>query len=315
MGTLQVLLLGGAPEEVLRQGAQEAFETFERIEQSLSKFLPSSDLSILNQLGAWQAVAAGSDLRLCLERAREAWEVTGGAFDPTVGRLLEAWGLVGMEGRIPDAKDIDGLVRAGGMGHVIVGSRTVQFDRPGISVDLGGIAKGYAVDRVARDLRARGIPVGAVISGRSSVVVWGAPPGEERWRFEVVHPSDPEEILAELRVEPGAISSSATDERRFERGGVEYGHIVDPRTGHPARGVRAVTVWTETALLGDVLSTTLFVLGREALAPGGAAERLVRLWHGGEGEPRASFLLALENQRLWGGIELVRHAVGLPAFE
>lgn len=314
MGTLQVLLLGGAPEKVLREGAQEAFDTLGRLEGALSKFLPSSDLSILNQLGALGPVAVGGDLRHLLARAREAWEITGGAFDPTVGPLLEAWGLVGMEGRIPGERELEALVRSGGMRHVILGERTVGFDRPGIRVDLGGIAKGHAVDAVAGGLRARGIPVGAVISGRSSIVVWGAPPGEDLWRFDVVHPSDPEETLAELRVEPGAVSSSAADERRFERGGVAYGHVLDPRTGRPARGVRAVTVWTETALLGDVLSTALFILGREGLAPGGPAERLVRLWHVGEGEPRASFLLALANPHVWGGLEVVRHAIGRPGF-
>jgi len=317
MGTLNVLLLGGASEKVLREGAQDALDCLVRLEQSLSKFLPSSDLSILNFLGATQPVNVGSDLLHLLLRSREAWEITGGAFDPTVGGLLEAWGLVHMDGRIPDDAEIEKVLAATGMDHVIVreGLGTVQFDGPGVSLDLGGIAKGYAVDFLADLLREREIPVGAVISGRSSVVTWGSPPDGDRWRFEVVDPSDAEEALRTLLVEPGAVSTSSASERRFLRGGREYGHVMNPRTGSPARGVKAVTVWTETALMGDVLSTTLFVLGREGLVEHGAAERLVRKWHGGPGAPRASFLLVVENPAVWGGFDVVLHHIGKPGFE
>jgi hypothetical protein len=131
----------------------------------------------------------------------------------------------------------------------------------------------------------------------------------------VEHPLEPEKVLCTLLVEPGAVSSSSTTERRFFRRGKEYGHVLDPRTGRPARGVRSVTLWTETALLGDVLSTAAYVLGRDALSPGGPVETLAQRWHEGEDEPRVSVLLIEENPRLWGGIETIVRHFGHPAFE
>ncbi len=314
MGTVNVLLLWGLPESPLRSAAQEAFETFERLEGALSKFLPSSDVSLLNLLGASRPVRVGRDLAFLLERAREAWEATGGAFDPAIGSVLGAWGLVDLEGRVPSPSEIEAARLSSGMAHVRIDpSGAVSFERPGVSLDLGAIAKGYAVDVVAERLKALGIPSGAVIAGRSSAAVWGEPPSGDAWRFEVVHPSDPDRSLRTLYVEPGAVSTSSASERKFVRGGREYGHVIDPRTGAPARGVKCATVWTESALLGDVLSTTLFILGREALEEGGAAQRLLERW-GGTAGPRASVLLALENPRVWGGLELLERHFGAPGF-
>lgn len=316
MGTRNVLLVSGLPEPDLRAAAQEAVETIERLEGALSKFLPSSDLSHLNLLGASQPVRVGKDLLSLLLRAREAWEATEGAFDPAVGPLLEAWGLVDLEGRIPTPAEVEGARALGGMAGVEVDalSGTASFARPGMSLDLGGIAKGYAVDAVADRLVARGVPAGAVLSGRSSARVWGRPPGEEAWRFDLVHPSDPERSLRTVLVETGAVSASSASERKFVRGGRTYGHVIDPRTGAPARGVLSATVWTESALLGDVLSTALLVLGREGLEEGGAAERLLERWGGPGRGARASVVLAVENPRLWGGFEVVERHFGEPGF-
>jgi hypothetical protein len=189
-----------------------------------------------------------------------------------------------------------------------------------VVVDLGAIAKGYAVDRVAERLRAREIPTGAMISGRSSIVFWGTPPGEDRWRVEVDDPRDPDEVLRALRVEPGAVSSSGSSEKRLVRGGREYGHVMDPRSGHPARGVNGVTAWTPSALLGDVLSTTVFVRGAPALESGGPVEKLLRGWSAEAAasagtEARASVLLLQENPRVWGGLDLRTWHFGRPGFE
>ncbi|MGQ9589704.1 MAG: FAD:protein FMN transferase [Planctomycetota bacterium] len=316
MGTRNVLLVSGLPERELREAAQEAFETIERLEGALSKFLPSSDLSHLNLLGASQPVRVGKDLLFLLLRAREAWEATGGAFDPAVGPLLEAWGFVGLEGRVPAPREVETARSLAGMVNVEVdpASGTASLARPGVSLDLGGIAKGYAVDVAADCLAARGVAVGAVLSGRSSARVWGRPPGEEAWRFDLVHPSDPEGSLRTVLVETGAVSASSASERKFVRGGRTYGHVIDPRTGAPARGVLSAAVWTESALIGDVLSTALLVLGREGLEEGGAAERLLERWKRPGSEARASVVLAVENPRLWGGFEVVERHFGKPGF-
>lgn len=318
MGTENVLLLAGADEQLLREAAQAAFEKLERLESELSKFLPESDVGLLNRLGAFQPVRLGRHTLRLLELSREAWELTGGAFDPTVGPLLEAWGLVDMEGRVPTDREIEDVLAVRGMDHVIVDRErgTATFDRPGVAVDFGAIGKGYAVDAIAALLVERGVTAGVVISGRSSVLAWGAPPGltPESWEFEVVHPDDESETVADLVAEPGSVSSSGASVRRFLRGGKEYGHIIDPRTGRPARRLRGVTIWTESALLGDVLSTAVFVLGRDALGSGGPAVRLLEAWKRPGTEARASILVLEEDSGVWGGLHVETFHVGRPGF-
>lgn len=316
MGTENVLLLAGSDEGRLQEAAREAFDLLDYLEQVLSKFLPDSDISLLNSLGATQAVRLGSDTLRLLKLSRQAWEISDGAFDPTLGGLLDAWGFVDMEGRIPGDAEIEQLLRARGMNHVIIDDKaaTARLDRPGVSVDLGGIGKGYAVDAMGGLLKDRGVEAGAVISGRSSVLAWGAPPGEDRWEFDAVHPDARDETLATLEVEAGVVSSSAASERRFVVRGRDYGHVLDPRTGRPARRVKGVTVWTESALLGDVLSTTLFVLGKEALGPQGCASRLAEAWKSGDEPARASVLLLEEDPGVWGGLQVEVFHIGLPGF-
>jgi thiamine biosynthesis lipoprotein len=310
MGTLNVLLLGGVSPAAARRGAQEAFDILARLEQALSRFLPASDVALLNALGGTRPVRVGRDLLEVLALARQGWALTGGAFDPTVGPLLDAWGFTGAEPRVPPAGEVERLAALCGMDRVIIDevAGTVRFDRNGASIDLGGIGKGYAVDAMAGRLRALGIPIGAVIAGRSSIAAWGAPPGEERWRFEVVHPEVEGEALAEIVAAPGAVTSSGAYGRRFFRAGVEHGHLLDPRTGRPARGAKSVTVWTETAALGEILSTALFVMGSAALP------WLQALRGEGRASPRVSALLALEDPGAWGGIRVETVHVGEPGF-
>jgi thiamine biosynthesis lipoprotein len=338
MGTENVLLLGvearpagGVPQgaldrAALDRAAQEAFDLLGRLERRLSKFLPESEVSEVNAAAASRPVAVSDDLFLLLERSREAWELSGGAFDPTVAPLMAAWGFADGEGRVPAGGEIDAALACRGMDLVELEAErgTVRFARPGVAIDLGGIAKGFAADRMAAGLRARGVPFGAVISGRSSVVTWGTAPGDEGgWRFEVAHPGSGEaagEPVAALRAAPGAVSSSGASERRFRRGGKDYGHVLDPRSGRPAERVFGATVWTETGLLGDVLSTVLFVRGLEALeAPGagagGGLPELARRWSASpQGEGRFSALVIEADPGVWGGLGVRVVHRGPPGF-
>ncbi|MBN1443824.1 MAG: FAD:protein FMN transferase [Planctomycetes bacterium] len=316
MGTESRFLLRADDSRGLRKTVQEVFDLVHGLEQKLSKFLPESEVSLVNRLAAVRPVAVGEDLLFLLRRAREAWELTEGAFDPTVGGLLAAWGLVDLRGRLPADEEIEALLRARGMDRVIVDDerREVRFDGPGVSVDLGGIAKGYAADRAAERLRRAGIEAGAVIAGRSTLLCWGAPPGEARWRVGVVHPEDPGEFLCTVLAEPGAISSSGAYERFVRVGARDCGHVIDPRTGRPARCVKGATVWTSSALLGDVLSTALFVLGERALEPGGCAERLARAWAAEDEPARVSVLLIEPDTRVWGGLRIEERHQGPAAF-
>ena len=152
LGTLNVLLLNGNQED-----AQAAFDCLTVIEQRLSKFLPESDVSLLNTLGSSRPVTVGKELLELIHRSREAWELTGGAFDPTIGPLMQAWGLVDMEARTPDSSELSRLLECRGMDLVEVDPETctVSFTRPGVSLDLGAIGKGEAIRATAVALLGR----------------------------------------------------------------------------------------------------------------------------------------------------------------
>lgn len=319
LGTHNVLLLAGDDGPRLRKRAQRAFDAILALEEKLSKFREDSEVSLVNRLGAQREVRVGPDLIALLDVARRAWDATGGAFDVTVGGLLEAWGLVEMSARRPDDAELERLLGRRGMDLVAVEAATggVRLRRDGVAIDLGGIGKGYAIDRAVDVLREEGIEAGAIVSGRSTVVTWGQPPaGAEGggWRVEVVHPVLEGEALCTLSAHPGAISTSGAYERWVRDGSRRIGHVIDPRTGRPSCAVEGVTVWTPSALLGDVLSTALFVLGEEAFDSTGKLERLVEAL-GEPGAPaRATVLLAMPDTSSWGGVRVRYEALGAPGF-
>ena len=141
---------------------------------------------------------------------------------------------------------------------------TVRFDRPGVELDLGGIGKGYAVDRVVSLLRERGIASALVNLGGSSVYGLGAPPGKPAWEIGVQDPARPAKTALTVALRDRALSVSGGTQRFFEKDGVAYSHIMDPHTGRPVQGLLSVAVLTERATDGDALDNVLFVQGLEA---------------------------------------------------
>ena len=271
LGTLNVLLLvespGGPAARELDGLAARAFSEMRALEEELSKFEPESEVSLLNYLGAENPMVVSDELFFLLRVSREYWQKTGGAFDPTLAHLSAAWGFDDHRGRVPSDDEITALLDRAGMDGVVLeeATQSVFLSRPGLAVDLGGIGKGYIIDRAVRVLRESGVEAGAFLSGRSSLVFWGRPGPDDYWRVGVSDPREADRICLEFEVEEGAVSSSSPSERYFERDGVRHGHVLDPRTGRPVchRGL-GVTVWTPDAMVGDVASTALFVLGSDA---------------------------------------------------
>lgn len=314
MATWNVLLLVERPEAaasgtMLDRAAAEAFRLMARLEEELSKFLPESEVSLMNALAAGQPVRVSSTLFHILEACKRYWEATGGAFDPTVGPLLFAWGFDRGNHRVPAEEEIRELLTARGMDHVQLDPerQEVRFDRAGVAIDLGAIGKGFIADRAAALLKGQGIEAGALLSGRSTIVVWGSAPDGGRWRVGVADPNDPDEDRLELAVAEGSISTSADYEKKFSAGGVEYGHIFDPRRGRPVRpeeqGCLSVTVWAREAMPGDAISTALYVLGREA------GESALEAF-----APISAVFLESDSS-VWGGVRSTEVHRGVPGFE
>jgi len=265
MGTTATVRACGSSPAELRQVTAEALDEVDRVDRLLSHYREASPLSRLNREAASGPVAVDTELvellDACLRWSRES----DGAFDVTVGPLMKAWGFFHDEGRLPDERQIQAALAVVGYRHVVLDREhgTVRFDRPGVELDLGGIGKGYAVDRVVELLRRRGIVSALVNLGGSSVYGLGAPPWAEAWEVGIQDPSDPGQQAVSLTLRDRALSVSGSYARSFEKDGVTYSHIMDPRTGRPVQGVLSVAVLSAGATDGDALDNVLFVQGLE----------------------------------------------------
>ncbi len=232
-----------------------------RIDALMSHYKPESQLSRVNREAATAPVPVDRELLDLVARSLEFSDLTGGAFDisyASVGYLYEY-----REHRRPTDAEIEAALPSVNWRLIEVDRQasTIRFHRPGMRIDLGGIAKGHAVDRGIAILQQRGIAHGNVTAGGDSRIL-----GDRRgrpWIVGIRHPDDPERVIARIPLEDAAISTSGDYERYFDEDGVRHHHIIDPRTGRSAAGVRSVTVIGPEAILTDGLSTSLFVLGPE----------------------------------------------------
>ena len=232
-----------------------------RIDALMSHYKPESQLSRINREAATAPVKVDAELAGLIARALEFSELSGGAFDITyasVGYLYDY-----REHRHPTEAQIQAALPAINWHHVAVDreASTVQFLKPGVRIDLGGIAKGYAVDSCIRILSARGIRNASVTAGGDSRLL-----GDRRgrpWVVGIRHPDDPGRVIARIPLEDAAISTSGDYERYFDECGVRYHHIIDPHTGKSPVGVRSVTVIGPDATLTEGLTKSVFIMGPE----------------------------------------------------
>jgi len=263
MGSAATVRACGPERTALASAVDAGLDEVDRLDALLSHYREDTPLSRLNREAARGAVAVPPELAellaVCLRWSRDS----DGAFDVTVGPLMKAWGFFRDEGRRPDDAQLQAALALVGYRHVVVDRErhTVRFDRPGVELDLGGIGKGYAADRVAAVLRRRGIASALVNLGGSSVYGLGTPPGAPGWEVEIADPKAPDRKALSVSLRDRALSVSGGYARFFVKDGVTYSHIMDPRTGYPVRGVLSVAVVSASATDGDALDNVLFVQG------------------------------------------------------
>jgi thiamine biosynthesis lipoprotein len=263
MACVYTIVAYGADAAALQAAGERALDEVDRIDRLMSHYRPDSPLSRVNREGAHGPVAVPPELaafvELCLRYSRES----GGAFDVTVGPLMKTWGFFGGEGRLPDESEIAAARESVGFTHVIIDLQrsTIAFDRPGVELDLGGIAKGYAVDRAVAVLARAGVAAALVSAGGSTVYGMGAPPGRKGWEVSIQDPLRPRRIARRVVLRDRALSVAGARGKFFEAGGVVYSHIMDPHTGRPVRDVAGTAVLTDTGTAGDALDDAFFVLG------------------------------------------------------
>jgi thiamine biosynthesis lipoprotein len=229
----------------------------------------TSELGRVNQSAGKQAVSVSAELMAVLRRALYFAELTGGAFNPAIGPLVKLWGIGTENARLPDEGMIRDALALTDYRDVEVdaGRQTVYLQHEGMSLDLGGIAKGYAADEVVKLLREAGIRR-AVIDLGGNVYAHGSKSNGQKWRIGVQNPLlSRGEYLAVEEAADKALVTSGVYERFFEENGIRYHHILDSKTGYPAAtGLLSVTIITVSSTDADALSTSVFALGYEKSA-------------------------------------------------
>ena len=250
-------------EAAARAAIAAAFAEFDRLEDALSVWRPGSDVQRLNAAAGADPVAVGPDMLAVLDAAQDASRETRGAFDVTFGALSDIWRFDhDQDNRVPSADEI--AARLPLIDHAAVvtdrAAGTARITRPGVKVHLGGIGKGYAVDRAAALLRAAGFNDFALQAGGDLYA--SGRRGDRPWRMGLNDPRGAGgESFATIELHNETFSTSGDYERFFLKDGVRYHHILDPRTGQPARGCRSVTIVAASALQADWLSTGVFIMG------------------------------------------------------
>jgi thiamine biosynthesis lipoprotein len=263
MGTKFTIYLYAPDQETAAAAFGAAFEEIERVEEDLSTYRPTSELSRINHTAGHQSITTDPETFRLLQISLGYGAKTGGAFDVTVGPLMRAWGFFRGQGKYPaDAELAEARAQVGWQRVVLdPRNRTLRFDQDGVELDLGGIGKGYAADRVAEVLRDAGIKAALVDAGSSTIYALGAPPGKSAWRVRISRPGHPRYTLAMVSLRDTSVSTSGSYEKFFRLNGHVYCHIMDPRIGKPVEGMLQTTVIAPSAMDSDALSTSTFVLG------------------------------------------------------
>lgn len=247
--------------DTARLAMDAAFAEVARLENVVSEWSSSSEISRINATPSQTPVRLSPELFGVIHRALWFAGQTGGAFDPSFAGCAQVWSIP--EQRIPTALELADCKRMVGYESILLNSQssTIKLDKPGMRIGLGGIGKGYRVDRAAEILEHHGI-TSYVVNGGGDIRL-SAGEYHEPWLVEIDHPRAPGQRLGSINLHRGAIATSGDSSWYFDNAGVRYHHIFDPRTGEPARRSIAVTVIAERAIDADALATGLFVLGPE----------------------------------------------------
>jgi FAD:protein FMN transferase len=260
MNTTFEVFIVGEEKVYAGQAAQEAFLEVEKLERELSRFDSGSDVAQLSRLKAGERLRVGLPTFECLTIARQVWADTGGAFDVTVGSLMNIWRNKDKSPRTPTDEELATARARTGMNllELSADDHSVSIKADRVQIDLGAVGKGYAVDRMMAILVDWSIKRAMVHGGRSSILAMGAPPaaprvGDERgWKLAICKDEGETPPLGYIRLKDRSLSGSASPKSAQ--------HIVDPRTGRMSEANRDAWVVADTGALSDCLSTAFVVL-------------------------------------------------------
>jgi len=257
-----VLYHPGKTDEQLHAIINHAFQRMEQIDSLTNNYSDSSQISFVNKSAAVRAVSVDTSLMTILRASQEVSLKTAGNFDMTIGAIKKLWKFESERPHVPEADSIQKMLRFVNYKLVKLASEKVKFQNSGVNLDLGGIAKGYAIDEAIRIIKEAGVQDALVNAGGDLRVICSDLTRGKR-RIWVRHPRNEGKFVGQFPLDEGSVATSGDYERYFFQDSVRYHHILDPKTGYPSKKCVSVTVQTKNAITADALATAIFVMGPE----------------------------------------------------
>ena len=235
-----------------------------RIENLVSDWIPTTQISQVNQNAGIKPIKVDQEVFDLVERAIKISKLTSGAFDISYASMDKIWKFDGSMKQMPTEEAIKKSVEKVGYQNIILNptDKTIFLKNKGMKLGLGGIAQGYIADKIKEVLQEKGCTSGLVnVSG--DINTWGKQPNGQPWTVGIINPMNKNKVFATFILDDSAVETSGSYEKFVVFNGKRYSHIIDPRTGYPASGIVSVSVFAKQTELADALATGIFVLGIE----------------------------------------------------
>jgi len=264
MGTSIEVEAYGGTDAIRRAAIDEAFKAFIEIDRLMSNYRDDSELSLINRGAAQGPVRVSDPMLVVLAAAQRMSTASHGAFDITVGPLLRLWGFHDKKPHLPTDSELAAVRPLVDYRHLQVdeAAHSVRFARSGVELDLGGIAKGFAVEVAANTLRQRAL-AGFIDAGGNQYLL-GTPPGKHTWTVGIKDPDHPTRLLGVIDTTETSVSTSADYATFVEINGRKFGHVLDPHTLYPSAAALSVTILSRDGTMADAMSKAVFILGPSA---------------------------------------------------
>lgn len=239
-----------------------AIDEVKRIENLISDWIPTTQISKVNQNAGIQPVKVDQEVYDLVERAIKISKLTSGAFDISYASMDKIWKFDGSMKEMPSEEAIKKSVEKVGYQNIILNPKdtTIFLKNKGMKLGLGGIGQGYIADKIKVLLQVKGCKSGLVnVSG--DINTWGKQPDNKSWTVGIVNPMNKNKVFATFPLDDSAVETSGSYEKYVTFNGKRYSHIIDPRTGYPASGIVSVSVFAKQTEIADALATGIFVLG------------------------------------------------------
>ena len=264
MGSAFEITVVAQNEEIGYINIQEAAAEIERVEKLISSWDAASETSLINKNAGIRPVKVSLELYKLIERAIQISEITYGTFDITYAALDRVWRFDGSMEYLPTAKEIEQAVAKVGYRKIALNpeSHTVFLKEKGMKIGFGAIGKGYAADKAKELLVSKQVPAG-MINAAGDITTWGTKATGEKWLIGVDNPTGKGVFFSWLPLVESSVAIAGNHSAYVTLNGQRYTHIINPKTGYPAMGIRKVTVLAKSAELCDALSTAVYVLGKK----------------------------------------------------